>query len=131
MLLLQLVLLILLIGSSGESVASQCDLFHNGLLCSLDPISNIVGAIFDLESELECQAECVSNNNCNNFMFATFSNNRPNECFLLDECNTNTTSCKETPDCSFSVTGPKTPSIPEEHPTLQLLCSRAKNSLNP
>ena len=109
----QLSLLILLTGPSGESEAAQCDLFHNGLLCSLDPISNIVGAVFDLESELECQAECVSNNNCNNFMFATFSNVKPSNCFLLNVCNTNTTSCKETPDCSFSVAGPKTPSIPD------------------
>merc|ERR1712223_1569810 len=88
---------------SGGSEATQCDLFHNGLLCSLDPISNIVGAVFDLGSELECQAECVSNNNCNNFMFATFSTNRSNECFLLDECYTNTTSCEDTPNCKFSV----------------------------
>ena len=113
MLVKELVFLLLLTGSTWESEASQCDLFHNGLLCSLDPISNIVGAVFDLESELECQAECVSNDNCNNFMFATFSNNRSNECFLLDECNTNTTSCKDTPNCNFSVTGPKTPSIPD------------------
>ena len=94
------------------SEADQCDLFHNGLLCSLDPISNIEGAVFDLESELECQQECDSNINCNFFMFASFTN-RHSDCFLLTKCNTNTTSCKDTPDCNFSVTGPKTPSITE------------------
>ena len=109
----QLLFLHLLTSSSGESEASQCNLFHKGLLCSLDPISKIVGAVFKLESELECQAECVSNNNCNNFMFATFSNNRSSECFLLDECNTNTTSCPDTPVCDFFLMGPKYPTIPD------------------
>ena len=45
-------------------------------------------------------------------MFATFDD-KPSNCFLLDECNTNTTSCRDTPDCNFSVSGPKTPSIPD------------------
>ena len=92
--------------------AAQCDLFQNGLLCSLDPITNMVGAVFDLRSELECQQECASNVDCNSFMFATFIN-KVSDCILLTECNTNTTSCKDTPDCNFSVTGPKTPSIVE------------------
>merc|ERR1712223_1503210 len=99
---------------SGGSEATQCDLFHNGLLCALDPVSNIVGAVFDLPSELGCQAECASDANCNQFMFLTFlDNNRPSDCFLLKECTTNTTSCKDTPDCAFSVTGPKSPPIIE------------------
>ena len=98
---------------SGGSEATQCDLLHNGLLCSLDSVSNIVGAVFDLPSELECQAECASDANCNEFMFLTFLNNRPSDCFLLKECTTNTTSCKDTPDCAFSVTGPKSPPITE------------------
>ena len=105
-----LVFLLLFASCWLGSEADQCDLFHNGLLCSLDPISNIEGAVFDLESELECQQECDSNINCNHFMFATF-NNRPSDCFLLTECNTNTTSCEDTPGCNFSVTGPNTPSI--------------------
>ena len=94
--------------------AFQCDLFHTGLLCSLDPISNIVGANFDLANEIECQKQCESTIDCNQFLFATFTSNRSSECFLLIECNTNTSSsCADTPDCNFSVTGPKTPSITE------------------
>ena len=98
---------------SGGSEATQCDLLHNGLLCSLDSVSNIVGAVFDLPSELECQAECASDANCNEFMFLTFLNNRPSDCILLKKCTTNTTSCKVSPDCAFSVTGPKSPPITE------------------
>ena len=98
MLVRQLTVLLLLLSSySGGSEASQCDLFHNGLLCSLDPVSNIVGAVFNRPSELECQAGCASDANCNQFMFLTFLNNRPSDCFLLKECTTNTTSCKDTP----------------------------------
>ena len=114
MLVKQLTVLLLLSSYSVGSEASQCDLFHNGLLCSLDLVSNIVGAVFNLPSELECQAECASDVNCNQFMFLTFlGNNRPSDCFLLKECTTNTTSCKDTPDCAFSVTGPKSPPIIE------------------
>ena len=97
MLVKQLTVLLLLSGYSGGSEASQCDLFHNGLLCSLDSVSKIVGAVFDLPSELECQAECASDANCKRFIFLTFLNNRPSDCILLKKCTTNTTSCKDTP----------------------------------
>ena len=69
--------------------AVQCDLFHNGLFCSLEPISNI----FDLNNKMECQKQCEFNIDCNQFLYATFASNRSSECFLLTECNTNTTSC--------------------------------------
>ena len=91
--------------------ASQCNFFQTGLLCSLDPISNIVGAFFDLENEIDCQKQCESNIDCNEFLFATFESDRTSECFLLSECSTNTSSCENTPGCSFSVTGPKSPKI--------------------
>ena len=109
----RLVLLFLLNSCFLGSEAAQCDLFHRGLVCSLDPFTNIVGTVFDLKSELDCQQECASNSDCNYFMFTTFTNNRPSDCFLLTECKTNTTSCENTPDCSLSITGPKTPSITE------------------
>ena len=102
--------LLLLLSSTWLGLkASQCDLFHNDLLCSLDPISNVVGAVFGLETELDCQQECGSTASCNFFMFAKFSS-KPTDCFLLSRCNTSAT-CKESSDCDFSVTGPKTPLI--------------------
>ena len=88
-----LLLLLLVVVATNSLKAAQCDLFHNGLLCSLEPISNIVGAAFDLDNEIECQKQCESNIDCNQFLFATFASNKSSECFLLTECNTNTTSC--------------------------------------
>ena len=95
--------------------ANQCDLFRNGLICSIDSISDLVGSVSDLQSELECQQECGSNVDCNFFVFETFTNNRPSDCLLLNVCNTNedTPDCENTPGCNRSVIGPKTPSIIE------------------
>ena len=100
--------LLLLLSSTWLGLeASQCDLFHNDLLCSLDPISNVVGAVFGLETELDCQQECGSTANCNFFMFAKFSS-KPTDCFLLSRCNISAT-CKESSDCDFSVTTAQRP----------------------
>merc|ERR1719507_2524720 len=106
-----LVFLVATICWSG-SEATQCDLFHSGLLCSLDPISNILGAISGVENESVCQEQCaLPDSKCNYFMFITFTS-RESECFLLSECNTtNATSCSNSQDCSLVITGPKTPSI--------------------
>ena len=60
-----IILLLNSISCTGLEAGTQCDLFHNGLLCSLDPISNIVGALFDLPSELQCQEERASSIACN------------------------------------------------------------------
>ena len=94
--------------------ASQCDLFQSGLLCSLDPISNILGAISGVENEAVCQELCaLPDSSCNFFMFITFTS-RESECFLLSECNTtNATTCSNSADCTLVITGPKTPSVEE------------------
>ena len=94
------------------SAASECDQFHYGQLCSLDPISLIVDMIPHLATPQECQDRCYMESNCNHFMFLLLSNDN-SDCFLLTECNTNTKYCWDTQDCSVVVAGPRTPKITE------------------
>ena len=92
-----------------SSVSTQCDQFHFGQLCSLYPISAIVDLIPGLEDEQGCQEQCLFNLDCNNFTFVKLADGNT-DCFLLRECPTET-SCADTQDCRFALTGPKTPSL--------------------
>ena len=92
-----------------SSESRQCDQFHFGQLCSLDPISAIVDLIPGLEDEQQCQDQCLFNSECHNFTFAKFTNGNT-DCFLLRECQSET-SCVDNQDCSFALTGPKAPSL--------------------
>ena len=104
-------LLFLLVSACWPGLeASQCDLFHNEHLCSLDTISNIVGTITGLENEVVCQNQCVLDSSCRQFMFIAFKYS-DNKCFLLTQCKPTTKTCDNTPGCSQVITGPKTPSL--------------------
>ena len=89
----------------------ECDRFSFGQLCSLSPISAIIDLIPGLEDEQECQATCLSTSDCNYFTFVKFLNTS-SDCFLLRECQ-NKTSCTDSPDCIFSIAGPKAPPVME------------------
>ena len=110
--------MVIFLASSGSTScswsglkATPCDLFQHDHLCSLDPISNILGAMSGLESEVICQEQCALESNYNFFMFVTFTS-RESECFLLTECNSaNSTTCADSPDCSLAISGPKAPSL--------------------
>ena len=92
---------------------TQCEFFQSDHLCSLDPISNILGAVSGLENEVICQEQCALEPSCNFFMFIMFTS-RESECFLLNDCNiANSATCSKTPDCSLVVTGPKAPPMQE------------------
>ena len=52
---------------SFGSEDNQCDLFHNGRLCSIESGSDVAGSYIDMESELDFQQECASNIECNYF----------------------------------------------------------------
>ena len=102
-------LFILIAGLLPSSEATQCDQFHFGQLCSLYPISAIVALIPGLQDQQLCQDQCLFNVDCNNFTFVKLADGNT-DCFLLRECGSET-SCAETQDCSFALTGPKTPSL--------------------
>ena len=92
--------------------ATQCDLFHNERLCSLDSISDIVGTISRIENEAECQNRCTLDPACNHFMFIAFTS-KDNKCFLLVKCTSDSKTCSDLEDCSNVITGPKTPALEE------------------
>ena len=97
---------------SSSFDATQCDLFHNERLCSLDSISDIVGTISGIENEAECQNRCTLDPACNHFMFIAFTN-KDSKCFLLVKCTSDSKTCSDLEDCSNVITGPKTPALEE------------------
>ena len=97
---------------SSSFDATQCDLFHNERLCSLDSISDIVGTISGIENEAECQNRCTLDPACNHFMFIAFTN-KDSKCFLLVHCTSDSKTCSDLEDCSNVITGPKTPALEE------------------
>ena len=104
-----LYLLVLTAGLLPSSEATQCDQFRFGQLCSLYPISAIVDLIPGIHNEQRCQDQCLFNVDCNNFTFVKLSDGKT-DCFLLRECGSES-SCADTQDCSFALSGPKTPSL--------------------
>ena len=96
--------------STIVSGSSDCDYFEYGAMCSLQPTSNVLWIIPDLDSENKCQEECTQVSGCKNFTFKRFSSG-DSGCILLRSCDTNSTTCAMDPDCSMAVSGPVSPLI--------------------
>ena len=107
------ILLLPLLNQIVISVSSiDCDLFEYGHFCSLDPMSNIIQTIPSLENESRCQAECVNTPACSFFMFIRFKDAASHSsCFLLQDCQTDSSSCVDDPSCLTSTIGPVSPPI--------------------
>jgi len=90
---------------------SSCDYFKPDLICTIENLSDVIGIIADLESEVQCQDECTKIDSCNYFTYATLQDGG-SRCLLMKTCS-NTRSCVETNDCVFSVSGPSLPEITE------------------
>ena len=107
-------IILILLNHIVTSVSSiDCDLFEYGPLCSLHPMSNVLQTIPSLENESWCQAECVNTPGCNFFMFIRFKDpaSHSSSCFLLQDCQTDSSSCSDDPSCLTSTIGPVSPPI--------------------
>ena len=76
-------------------------------------MSNVLQTIPSLENESWCQAECVNTPGCNFFMFIRFKDpaSHSSSCFLLQDCQTDSSSCSDDPSCLTSTIGPVSPPI--------------------
>ena len=65
---------LLLVAASTAVVAqSDCDLFQYGVYCLNNP-TNLLDVVPGLQSELECQRQCVQTPTCSNFTYYVHQN---------------------------------------------------------
>ena len=97
--------------AAGSEDPGECGSFHKGFSCALNP-GNIISASSGLEDEVSCQSTCGADDACNFFTFMKFNTTRDSVCVHHISCEeADTTRCQDEPDCSFSLSGPSSPSV--------------------
>ena len=118
--------LLLVAASTAVAAQSDCDLFQYGVYCLNNP-TNLLDVVPGLQSELECQRQCLQTPTCSNFTYYVHQNigilhyTRPSKYYLLADGSDGTTECllvsscdKTAPclsGCSTAVSGPASPDL--------------------